>query len=137
MQAESSAIRFALSLQRVLSFSSMKQELPTIPGPIGVFDSGYGGLTILSKIREALPQYDYIYLGMTMHVLPMAHDLSKLYMNSPYRQSLNCLKWDVILLSWLAIRHLPKHYAAYRSMIYPKWIRHAVYWVSSALPLNV
>lgn len=41
----------------------MKQELPTIPGPIGVFDSGYGGLTILSKIREVLPQYDYIYLG--------------------------------------------------------------------------
>lgn len=41
----------------------MKQTLPTIPGPIGVFDSGYGGLTILSKIRETLPQYDYIYLG--------------------------------------------------------------------------
>lgn len=41
----------------------MKQNLPTTPGPIGVFDSGYGGLTILSKIREALPQYDYIYLG--------------------------------------------------------------------------
>lgn len=32
-------------------------------GPIGVFDSGYGGLTILDKIRELLPQYDYIYLG--------------------------------------------------------------------------
>jgi glutamate racemase len=30
---------------------------------IGVFDSGYGGLTILSKIRERLPGYDYIYLG--------------------------------------------------------------------------
>ena len=28
-----------------------------------MFDSGYGGLTILSKIRELLPQYDYIYLG--------------------------------------------------------------------------
>ena len=28
-----------------------------------MFDSGYGGLTILSKIREALPQYDFIYLG--------------------------------------------------------------------------
>lgn len=41
----------------------MNQQLPTQPGPIGVFDSGYGGLTILSKIREALPQYDYIYLG--------------------------------------------------------------------------
>ena len=31
--------------------------------PIGVFDSGYGGLTILNKIRKQLPQYDYIYLG--------------------------------------------------------------------------
>ena len=33
------------------------------PGPIGVFDSGYGGLTILSRIRALLPAYDYIYLG--------------------------------------------------------------------------
>lgn len=41
----------------------MKQELSQKPGAIGVFDSGYGGLTILSKIREALPEYDYIYLG--------------------------------------------------------------------------
>lgn len=32
-------------------------------GPIGVFDSGYGGLTILDKIRHRLPQYDYLYLG--------------------------------------------------------------------------
>lgn len=32
-------------------------------GPIGVFDSGYGGLTILRQIRQLLPQYDYIYLG--------------------------------------------------------------------------
>ena len=37
--------------------------LPQIPGPIGIFDSGYGGLTILQAIRHALPQYDYIYLG--------------------------------------------------------------------------
>jgi len=32
-------------------------------GPIGIFDSGYGGLTILNEIRDRLPQYDYIYLG--------------------------------------------------------------------------
>jgi glutamate racemase len=32
-------------------------------GPIGVFDSGYGGLTILNAIRQHLPQYDYLYLG--------------------------------------------------------------------------
>ena len=41
----------------------MKQHLSHTPGPIGVFDSGYGGLTILDKIREVLPEYDYIYLG--------------------------------------------------------------------------
>lgn len=32
-------------------------------GPIGVFDSGYGGLTILNNIRKQLPGYDYFYLG--------------------------------------------------------------------------
>ena len=32
-------------------------------GPIGVFDSGYGGLTILDSIRQRMPQYDYVYLG--------------------------------------------------------------------------
>ena len=31
--------------------------------PIGIFDSGYGGLTILSAIRKLLPEYDYVYLG--------------------------------------------------------------------------
>ena len=31
--------------------------------PIGIFDSGYGGLTILHGIRQLLPEYDYLYLG--------------------------------------------------------------------------
>ena len=30
---------------------------------IGIFDSGYGGLTILNQIRKTLPEYDYLYLG--------------------------------------------------------------------------
>lgn len=33
------------------------------PGPIGVFDSGYGGLTILRAIRHRLPMMSYLYLG--------------------------------------------------------------------------
>jgi glutamate racemase len=33
------------------------------PSPIGVFDSGYGGLTILKELVKELPQYDYLYLG--------------------------------------------------------------------------
>ncbi|MDY9917331.1 MAG: glutamate racemase [Proteiniphilum sp.] len=31
--------------------------------PIGIFDSGYGGLTVLSEIKTLMPEYDYIYLG--------------------------------------------------------------------------
>ena len=31
--------------------------------PIGIFDSGYGGLTVLKEIVKELPQYDYLYLG--------------------------------------------------------------------------
>ena len=38
-------------------------NLSTSPGPIGIFDSGYGGLTILNGIRQLLPPYDFLYLG--------------------------------------------------------------------------
>ena len=38
-------------------------ENKEIGAPIGVFDSGYGGLTILRDIKQRLPQYDYLYLG--------------------------------------------------------------------------
>ncbi|MBK6522381.1 MAG: glutamate racemase [Sphingobacteriaceae bacterium] len=41
----------------------LKKELHKGPGPIGIFDSGYGGLTILKEISKQLPQYDYLYLG--------------------------------------------------------------------------
>lgn len=37
--------------------------LPSSPGPVGIFDSGYGGLTILKEIRRMLQGYDYLYLG--------------------------------------------------------------------------
>ncbi|MDD2416094.1 MAG: glutamate racemase [Parabacteroides sp.] len=37
--------------------------LSQCPGPIGIFDSGYGGLTIYEKIREVMPGYDFLYLG--------------------------------------------------------------------------
>ncbi|MCK9155049.1 MAG: glutamate racemase [Paludibacteraceae bacterium] len=39
------------------------EQIPTQNGPIGLFDSGYGGLTILEKIKKQMPQYDYLYLG--------------------------------------------------------------------------
>lgn len=33
------------------------------PGPIGIFDSGYGGLSVFDEIRRLMPWYDYLYLG--------------------------------------------------------------------------
>lgn len=41
----------------------MKNDGLQEKGPIGVFDSGYGGLTILDQIRAQMPEYDYLYLG--------------------------------------------------------------------------
>ena len=38
-------------------------QLSRDAGPIGIFDSGYGGLTIYDEIKKLLPEYDYIYLG--------------------------------------------------------------------------
>lgn len=47
-----------------LYFCAMNMEQDKhITGPIGVFDSGYGGLTILRDLRRVLPQYEYLYLG--------------------------------------------------------------------------
>ncbi|GAF05164.1 glutamate racemase [Saccharicrinis fermentans] len=37
--------------------------MDTLSGPIAVFDSGYGGLTVLEKLRKRMPQYDFLYLG--------------------------------------------------------------------------
>ena len=37
--------------------------LSSAAGPIGIFDSGYGGLTILHGMRQLLPKYDFLYLG--------------------------------------------------------------------------
>ncbi|HLT72037.1 MAG TPA: glutamate racemase [Cyclobacteriaceae bacterium] len=37
--------------------------MPESPGPIGVFDSGIGGLTVFKEIIGRLPDYDYVYLG--------------------------------------------------------------------------
>ncbi|MGM9836981.1 MAG: glutamate racemase [Paludibacteraceae bacterium] len=46
---------------------------------IGVFDSGYGGLTILDKIRQVLPEYDYIYLGDNARAPYGTHSFEVIY----------------------------------------------------------
>ena len=47
--------------------------------PIGVFDSGYGGLTILRQMRQMLPQYDYLYLGDNARAPYGSHSYEVIY----------------------------------------------------------
>lgn len=56
--------------------------------PIGIFDSGYGGLTILKDLINELPQYDYIYLGDNARA-PYG---SRSY-GTVYRYTLECVTW--------------------------------------------
>ena len=46
---------------------------------IGIFDSGYGGLTILEAIRKELPQYDYLYLGDNARAPYGTHSFDVIY----------------------------------------------------------
>lgn len=49
------------------------------PSPIGVFDSGYGGLTILRQIRQLMPRYDYLYLGDNARAPYGSHSFEVIY----------------------------------------------------------
>ena len=58
-------MRTACKLAGLLLHRRMPDVIPTVPSasPIGVFDSGYGGLSVLRELRKRLPGQDFIYLG--------------------------------------------------------------------------
>ena len=56
--------------------------------PIGVFDSGYGGLTVLREFVDRLPQYDYLYLGDNAR-----SPYGTRSFDTVYRYTLQCVKW--------------------------------------------
>ena len=56
--------------------------------PIGVFDSGYGGLTVLKELVTRLPQYDYLYLGDNAR-----SPYGNRSFETVYRYTLQCVKW--------------------------------------------
>lgn len=57
-------------------------------GPVGVFDSGYGGLTVLKEIVHKLPQYDYLYLGDSAR-----SPYGNRSFDTVYHYTLQCVKW--------------------------------------------
>jgi glutamate racemase len=56
--------------------------------PIGIFDSGYGGLTVFGAIAERLPHYDYIYLGDNARAPYGDHSFEAIY-----QYTLECVEW--------------------------------------------
>jgi glutamate racemase len=62
---------------------------PATPqGPIGIFDSGYGGLTVMKEIVNQLPQYDYLYLGDNARA-----PYGNRSFETVYGYTLQCVKW--------------------------------------------
>ena len=59
--------------------SNFAAKLQRIMAKIGIFDSGYGGLTILNAIRRELPQYDYLYLGDNARAPYGTHSFDVIY----------------------------------------------------------
>ncbi len=57
-------------------------------GPIGVFDSGYGGLTVLKEIVQQLHQYDYLYLGDNARA-----PYGPRSFETVYQYTLECVQW--------------------------------------------
>src|SRR5688500_15228770 len=56
--------------------------------PIGVFDSGYGGLTVLRGLVDQLPDYDYLYLGDNGRAPYGTRSF-----DTVYRYTLECVEW--------------------------------------------
>lgn len=56
--------------------------------PIGVFDSGYGGLTVLKEIVKILPEYNYLYLGDNARAPYGTRSF-----DTVYEYTLQCVKW--------------------------------------------
>ena len=66
----------------------MEISEPGKKGAIGVFDSGYGGLTVLSEIKSLMPKYDYIYLGDNARTPYGSRSYEKVY-----EFTLEAVKW--------------------------------------------
>lgn len=87
-------------------------------GKIGVFDSGLGGLFIANAIRAALPAYDYVYLGDTLHVPygrrsdAAIYDLSEKAMRYLFAQGCELIVMACNTASAAALRKLQQEFLA-------------------------
>lgn len=69
-------------------------------GKIGIFDSGYGGLTVMRSIVDVLPEYDYLYFGDNARA-----PYGNRSFDTVYHYTLECVNWlfdegcDLVILA--------------------------------------
>ena len=96
--------------------------------PIGIFDSGYGGLTVLKEIINKLPEYDYIYLGDNARA-----PYGNRSFETVYHYTLQCVKWffeqgcSLVILACNTAS--AKAFEVSSRMISPGLIHQKEYWV--------
>lgn len=66
----------------------MNQDYSGTSSSIGIFDSGYGGLTVLKSIVQKLPQYNYVYLGDNART-----PYGNRSFEAVYQYTLQCVNW--------------------------------------------
>ena len=105
------------------------------PGPIGVFDSGYGGLTILHGIRQLLPEYDYLYLGDNARAPYGSRSFDVVYQFT-HQAVMKLFESGCQLVIWVVIRRPQRLSVVYSRMIYRGLIQTEEYWESFVLQLK-
>ena len=66
-------------MPKICKYEKKAVSLQSKMAKIGIFDSGYGGLTILREIRRVLPEYDYLYLGDNARAPYGTHSFDVIY----------------------------------------------------------
>jgi len=71
--------KYAIIVPKICKYEKKAVPLHSKMAKIGIFDSGYGGLTILREIRRVLPEYDYLYLGDNARAPYGTHSFDVIY----------------------------------------------------------
>ena len=71
--------KYAIIVPKICKYEKKAVSLQSKMAKIGIFDSGYGGLTILREIRRVLPEYDYLYLGDNARAPYGTHSFDVIY----------------------------------------------------------
>lgn len=88
------------------------------PAPVGVYDSGFGGLTVLRQLRRALPELDYIYLGDSGRApyggrdVDTVLDFAEQCVERLFAEGCRVIVVACHTVSCVALRHLQARYAS-------------------------